>query len=292
MSRGVPVSVIVAALTLTAQHVTAGNFSDGSPLYRVAVRAVVSGLEQIAAHANSSIGRFMVDGGGDGDGGDGGGSGGDSSGTGDGSGTGDSTSTSNGDSNDGDAPSAPDATSAQTDPAATNPTVAPDQTTVTVTAEEQSIESIPTTDPRGGFDPENSNAAFPSVRDGTAPETNVISANLDGNQAGEEPVGASGVNTPRDVAINAVIVSGAQSPWDAIGKAPGVGKVIVTGGIVALGKTPIPGEPAGGGPQPPWLRLVPDLKLLNGSVIPPVVPNVIDIRVTSYSIEVVDKANK
>jgi len=38
-----------------------------------------------------------------------------------------------------------------------------------------------------------------------------------------------------DVHINAVIVSAAQSPWDAITKAPGVRHVIVTGGIIALG---------------------------------------------------------
>ena len=82
-----------------------------------------------------------------------------------------------------------------------------------------------------------------------------------------------------DVAINAVIVSAAQSPWDAIRRAPGVRNVIVTGGIIALGKTPIPGEIPGGGPQPAWLRLIPDLRLLNGSAIPPVVPNVIDVRI-------------
>jgi len=50
--------------------------------------------------------------------------------------------------------------------------------------------------------------------------------------------------------------------------------VIVTGGIVTLGKKPIPG----GGPQPAWLRVIPDPRLLDGSAIPPVVPNIIDIR--------------
>jgi hypothetical protein len=82
-----------------------------------------------------------------------------------------------------------------------------------------------------------------------------------------------------------VIVSAAESPWDAIKKAPGVGNVIVTGGIVALGKTPIDGEIPEGGPQPTWLRLIPDLTLLNGSVIPPVVPNLIDIRLMNCPIE-------
>jgi hypothetical protein len=62
--------------------------------------------------------------------------------------------------------------------------------------------------------------------------------------------------------------------------------VIVTGGIVALGKTPIPGEVPGGGPEPPWLRVIPDLRLLNGSVIPPVVPNIIDIRIMNCPISI------
>jgi hypothetical protein len=81
-----------------------------------------------------------------------------------------------------------------------------------------------------------------------------------------------------------VVVSGAQSPWDAIKKAPGVRNVIVTGGIIGLGTTPIDGEISGGGPQPAWLRLIPDLRLLSGAVIPPVVPNVIDIRIMSCPI--------
>jgi hypothetical protein len=68
--------------------------------------------------------------------------------------------------------------------------------------------------------------------------------------------------------------------------APGVGTVTVVGGIVALGKTPIPGEIPGGGPQPDWLRLIPDLRLLNGSMVPPVVPNIMDIRWMNCPIQV------
>jgi len=142
------------------------------------------------------------------------------------------------------------------------------------------IVSIPTTDPRGD-----------AV---TAPSETTDNA-LDDATAGVP--GASGLRgvtpaaAPVDVGIHAVIVSGAMTPWDAIGKVPGVGMVTVTGGIVALGTTPIRGEPPGGGPQPSWLRLVPDLDLLNGSVIPPVVPNVIDVRITRYSIEAVEKPN-
>ena len=272
MVRGVSFSVAVAAWMLTGQQAYAGNISDGNQLYRAAIRVAVNGLEELVAHATSSIGRFMVDGGGDG-GGDGGSDGSD------GGDTGDSDSTS------GDT-SAPDGPSDPSDPAVTNPTVSPEQANLTVTPEEQAIESIPTTDPRGGFDAERSNSAYPTVGDESASETNEI-----GGISGGNPVGGRGAKAPVDVGINAVIVSGAQSPWDAIGKVPGVGTVTVTGGIIALGKTPIPGEPPGGGPQPPWLRLVPDLKLLDGSVIPPVVPNVIDVRIIRYSVEAVEKPN-
>jgi len=146
-------------------------------------------------------------------------------------------------------------------------TTAPtDPTTIAVTPELTAIMSIPTTDPRGGEEiaaPVNNGAPG-----GTAP-----------------PLGGPGAG-PVDVAINAVIVSAAQSPWDAIRRAPGVRNVIITGGIVALGKTPIPGEIPGGGPQPAWLRVIPDLRLLNGSAIPPVVPNVIDIRIMNCPIAI------
>src|SRR5262249_8491125 len=70
-----------------------------------------------------------------------------------------------------------------------------------------------------------------------------------------------------DVAINAVIVSGVESPWDAIVKAPGVRNVTVTGGVIALG-----GHPEYNG-KGSFFQVIPDPRLLNGSVIPPVVPN-------------------
>jgi hypothetical protein len=275
MVRGVSFSVAVAAWMLTGQQAYAGNISDGSQLYRAAIHVAVSGLEQLIANATSAIGRFMVDGGGDG-GGDGGSDGSD------GGDTGDSDSTS-GDTSSSDGPSDPaDSVTSQA-----NTTVSdPSDPTPIETPEEIAIEAIPTTDPRGGFDPENLNSAYPTGRDDSASETNEIGGISTGN-----PVGGPGVKAPVDVGINAVIVSGAQSPWDAIGKVSGVGTVTVTGGIIALGKTPIQGEPPGGGPQPPWLRLVPDLKLLNGSVIPPVVPNVIDVRIIRYSVEAVEKPN-
>jgi hypothetical protein len=88
----------------------------------------------------------------------------------------------------------------------------------------------------------------------------------------------------QDVAIHAVIVSGAQSPWNAISKAPGVRNITLTGGLIALGKAPRPGETAPSGPPPSFLKVIPNPQLLNGSIIPPVVPNVIDVRIEGYSV--------
>ena len=147
-----------------------------------------------------------------------------------------------------------------------------------MTTELSAIEDEATTDPRG-----NNPGDAPGL-----PATAASGSSLPGVPGAAIPPG--GAAAPVDVEIHAVIVSAAQSPWDAITKAPGVRNVIVTGGIVALGKIPIPGEIPGGGPQPPWLRVIPDLRLLNGSVIPPVVPNIIDIRIMNcpISIEQID----
>src|SRR5271166_5096564 len=157
--------------------------------------------------------------------------------------------------------------------ALTNPTnaVTPDPTDPTAlnnaVTQLDAIQAIATTDPRGG---------------------EVLVSPTDTGTLAPGGTVAPGPTAPVDVYINAVIVSAAQSPWDAIRRAPGVRNVIVTGGIVAFGKTPIAGEIPGGGPQPAWLRLIPDLRLLNGSVIPPVVPNVIDIRIMNCPIKIED----
>jgi hypothetical protein len=214
-----------------------------------------------------------ADDGGDGGSGDGGssdgsgtdgGTGTDSTGT-DGTGNGGTDGTSADDASNGDATTAgapsTDPTVAQSVDAAPAPTVEDVESPL------DAIQAIATTDPRGGF-------AFLG--------TNIADAGPDD----AIPTGAPAA--PVDVVINAVVVSGAQSPWDAITKAPGVRNVIVTGGVIAMGKTPIEGEIPGGGPQPGWLRLIPDLRLLNGSMIPPVVPNVIDIRTLSCPIKIED----
>jgi hypothetical protein len=145
-----------------------------------------------------------------------------------------------------------------------------------VTPELAAIMAIPTTYPRGGAEfPPPVNNGFPASASG-------------GGAPGAGRPGAGARAAPVDVGINAVIVSAAQSPWDAIKRGPGVRNVIVTGGIIALGKTPIPGEIPGGGPQPTWLRLIPDMRLLDGSHIPPVVPNVIDIRIMNCPMKIVN----
>jgi hypothetical protein len=78
-----------------------------------------------------------------------------------------------------------------------------------------------------------------------------------------------------------------MSPWDAITRAPGVRNVTVVGGIIALGQTPLPGEVLvpGGRPPPRWLRLIPDRRLESGEIFPPVVPNIIDVRILYFPVE-------
>ena len=169
-----------------------------------------------------------------------------------------------------------DAVAPPTDPTNNNqnfsvtaPTTNPSQQ-ATVTPELAAIMAIPTTDPRGGFGP-------PNPADSGIAKPDVVTT---------IPPGGPAPTAPVDVEIHAVIVSAAQSPWDAVEKGPGVRNVIIVGGIVALGKTPIPGEIPGGGPQPGWLRVIPDLRLLNGSMIPPVVPNIMDIRIMNCPIRI------
>jgi hypothetical protein len=85
------------------------------------------------------------------------------------------------------------------------------------------IEDIATTDPRGGFAPEEiPGAGFANLA--AAAVTTIPPGRF-------PPPGA----LPENIEIHAVIISAAQSPWDAIKRAPGVGAITVIGGIVALG---------------------------------------------------------
>ncbi len=72
--------------------------------------------------------------------------------------------------------------------------------------------------------------------------------------------------------INAVIITGQSNPALAIRSQ----NVLLTGGIVALGSS------AADTVSPNWKRnviVLPDPALLNGSKIPPITPNVIDVRI-------------
>jgi len=265
---------VIAALILSARFVDAQVpyfYRGPAPAYSALVRAAFGAL--------LSRPDFLFTPQADGGGSDGGGSDGSSGDGSSGDGTGDSA-------DGGDAAAAAaaaaaaDAASAQDAPAVSDPTT--DPTTIdpiSVSPEEtplDAIQAIPTTDPRGGEEP------IP----GSTNDDVLAGAGGSVFPAGGAP------SAPVDVEIDAVIVSGANSPWGAVQRAPGVRNVTVVGGIIALGKTPLPGEPPPGSPQPGWLRVVPDLRLLDGSVIPPVVPNIIDIRWLNCPIGVIENPAK
>jgi hypothetical protein len=84
------------------------------------------------------------------------------------------------------------------------------------------------------------------------------------------------VSTPAN--IHAVIISGLSDPAKVI-TSP---NVTVTGGIVALGKDGSP--PPTPSPWSPGLRIVPDRALLTGEKIPPVTPNILDVRIVRQEV--------
>jgi hypothetical protein len=78
--------------------------------------------------------------------------------------------------------------------------------------------------------------------------------------------------------IHAVIVSGLSDPAKVV-VSP---NVILTGGIVALGKN----NSAASTPSAwsPGLKIIPDYALLTGEKIPPVTPNIIDVRIVRQDV--------
>ena len=221
---------VVIALILGGQSLKAGIIWDSGIFSENILRTAISGVKGLISLAGRARGLpLRTDGSGDGDGSDGSGSG-DGSG---GDGTGDSTSTDSTSTAASDDPAAdpgadPDA--APTTVAVPNAPSDPTDPTPTLTPELNAIMSIPTTDPRGSA---ATLTPLPTTTDDALDDV---------------PIGAPGASefgevAPVDVEIHAVIVSGAMTPWDAIGKVPGVGTVTVTGGIVALGTTPIRGNP-------------------------------------------------
>jgi hypothetical protein len=91
-----------------------------------------------------------------------------------------------------------------------------------------------------------------------------------------------GTPTPAPVtrsSIHAVIISGRSDPAKVVTSS----NVTLTGGVAALGKNPSP--PAT--PKTQWsvgLRIVPDQALLTGAKIPPLTPNIIDVRIVKHEV--------
>jgi hypothetical protein len=78
--------------------------------------------------------------------------------------------------------------------------------------------------------------------------------------------------------IHAVPVSGLSDPAKVIVSS----NVTLTGGIVALGKN---GSPPSTSPAwSPGLKIIPDYALLTGEKIPPVTPNIIDVRIVRQDV--------
>jgi hypothetical protein len=78
--------------------------------------------------------------------------------------------------------------------------------------------------------------------------------------------------------IHALIISGRSDPAKIV-TSP---NVTLIGGVVALGKNA--SSPAKPSSWSPGLRIVPDQNLLTGSKIPPLTPNVIDVRIVKHEV--------
>jgi hypothetical protein len=79
--------------------------------------------------------------------------------------------------------------------------------------------------------------------------------------------------------IHAIIISGLSDPAKVIASL----NVTLTGGLVALGKAN-----AASGAVSTWtpgLRIIPDYGLLAGTKIPPVTPNIIDVRIVRERVQ-------
>jgi hypothetical protein len=94
------------------------------------------------------------------------------------------------------------------------------------------------------------------------------------------PVTTTGRNPPPAAGsnIHAVIISGLSDPAKVI-VSP---NVTLTGGVIALGKDPTP--PATPAAWSPGLWIVPDYALLTGEKIPPVTPNILDVRIVRQEV--------
>ena len=81
----------------------------------------------------------------------------------------------------------------------------------------------------------------------------------------------------KSVTINAVLVGGAVDPWTTV-DASMVDSMTVIGGVAAIG----PSALSRTGPNPsPLLTIQPDVTYLTGARLPPITPNVFDVRIIS-----------
>jgi hypothetical protein len=83
---------------------------------------------------------------------------------------------------------------------------------------------------------------------------------------------------PSSTSIHAVIISGRSDPAKIVTSQ----NVTLTGGVVALGKDPAP--PAAPSSWTTGLHIVPDEALLTGAKIPPLTPNIIDVRIVRHEV--------
>jgi hypothetical protein len=86
------------------------------------------------------------------------------------------------------------------------------------------------------------------------------------------------VPVPASTSIRAVIISGRSDPAKIVTSQ----NVTLIGGVVALGKDPPP--PAVPSSWTTGLRTVPDEALLTGTKIPPLTPNIIDVRIVKHEV--------
>jgi hypothetical protein len=294
---GVIAVLILGGRSVEAQVCSCGSNPSCSVLFQNTSRSLFCALfGQVFQHLEKTF-LFVPladggDGGGDGGGGDGGGGDGGDGGAG---------ATGDGDSGDSDGPSGDTGSVGdpgdQGDQGNTDNSAPSDPSTVSDPTTDPANENaaLSPTAPTATVDTTQTSPNFgPGSPGGAGANTGVISRIEPGGVIPSQlPGGSVPGGAGLDVSINAVIVSGAPTPWEAIGKVPGVRNVLMTGGIVALGEAPLANPLADvtvGSPfiPPSWLKFKPDLRYLNGSIFPPVVPNVIDIRIISYTQEVIE----
>jgi hypothetical protein len=298
---GLAAAWIVSARPLDA-HVINTNFVSLPPYSTVLIAACETLLPGPFRQNLRFLGAAFffhpeADGGGDGgsgsgDGGSGSGDGGDGSAGGSdsgdtGSGASDSTgsvSNSTGPGDNGDPDADPSVTNNNSVAANESPTDPVTNVTALDFAAQQAYDAVanpfggvPDTPPPGNNIADSAGAeSVPSSPDGPQSPGNPGSPGREPNAVPPPPP----AQTPaqRRAEIHAVIVSGLADPSQVLR-----GNVHLTGGIIAIG------SPNSTTPQPPgrWdpnVKITPDPELLNGHKIPPLVPNVIDVRIMHHEV--------